>query len=112
MKNCSACLQTLPQESFSKKQWHMKKYRRCKGCILEDREVQMETPAKDEPETKGSSQPRATGVAKLLPAEISDELMFAQPPPRDECPICLLTLPDAKDTCTRLAVEILSVLGE
>ncbi|KAL9185710.1 hypothetical protein ACHAXT_003487 [Thalassiosira profunda] len=37
MKICAACHKELPQESFSKKQWQMKRYRRCKSCIDVDR---------------------------------------------------------------------------
>ena len=33
MKICAACCAELPRKCFSKKQWQLKKYRRCKECI-------------------------------------------------------------------------------
>ena len=44
MKLCAACSLELPQESFSKKQWQLKKYRRCKGCIDANHGVQLPSP--------------------------------------------------------------------
>ena len=35
---------------------------------------------------------------KRRAAELHDEALFKQPPPDDECPICLLPLPDAHET--------------
>ncbi|KAL7553326.1 hypothetical protein ACHAWF_016621 [Thalassiosira exigua] len=32
-------------------------------------------------------------------AELHDEALFAEPPPREECPICFLTLPLGKSKC-------------
>lgn len=47
MKICAACCEELAQESFSNKQWQMKRYeRRCKECIAADRDVQLEAPPK------------------------------------------------------------------
>ena len=85
MKICAACSQTLPKVKFSKKQWQLKKCRRCKECIAENREVRSEG-ANDEsllplfPD--GEEAPRYT-----------DEELFRQPPPREECPICMLPQP-------------------
>ena len=35
---------------------------------------------------------------KRRAAELHDEALFKQPPPDDECPICLLPLPDVHET--------------
>ena len=79
MKICAACSRELPKEKFSKKQWQAKQQRRCKDCIADNREVNVE----------------ASNDAPLpLPSEgTSDEDLFKQPPPGEECPICLLTMP-------------------
>ena len=74
MKICAACSQTLPKEKFSKKQWQLKQCRRCKDCIADNREVNLETSNNDSPQGA------------------SDEDLFKQPP-RGECPICMLPLP-------------------
>ena len=83
MKISAACIQTLPKEKFSKKQWQLKLYRRCKDCIAANREVELGA-SNDESLLfpNGEEAPRYT-----------DEELFRQPPPRDECPICLLTMP-------------------
>ena len=65
MKICAACHQELPLESFSKKQWQLKKYRRCKECIAADREVvQLKAPAaniiRNDPNEIQSASPSAT----------------------------------------------------
>lgn len=83
MKICAACSQTLPKEKFSKKQWQLKCQRRCKECIAENREVDLGAPNDETtPCANGEEAPRYT-----------DEDLFKQPPPRDECPICMLTQP-------------------
>lgn len=65
MKLCAACVQVLPRESFSKKQWQLKQYeRRCKECIAADREVKRQDP-----------------------------LLNWTRPTREECPICMVPLP-------------------
>eukprot|EP00978_Attheya_sp_CCMP212_P005538 scaffold12431_cov57-Attheya_sp.AAC.13 len=38
-KLCGACLQELPNESFSKKQWQQKQRRRCKDCADSGKEI-------------------------------------------------------------------------
>ncbi|KAL9185739.1 hypothetical protein ACHAXT_003516 [Thalassiosira profunda] len=43
MKACSACSRELSRESFSKKQWQMKRFRRCKECIDGHREIENPT---------------------------------------------------------------------
>ena len=80
MKICAACSQTLPKEKFSKKQWQLKQSRRCKECIADNREVK-QLEASNDVTPKGA------------PLCVSDEDLFKQPPPRDECPICFLILP-------------------
>ena len=78
MKICAACNQTLSKEEFSKKQWNLKQQRRCKECIDNNREVNLEALDNDVP-------PSADGEGA------SDEDLFKQPAPRVECPICFLT---------------------
>ena len=83
MKICAACSKLLQKEKFSKKQWQAKQHRRCKECIVDNREVNLEADApNDEPPL-----PCYDGEGA------SDEDLFKQPPPQDECPICMLPLP-------------------
>lgn len=45
MKICGACCRELSKEQFSNKQWQLKQYqRRCKVCITEGKELQLEPP--------------------------------------------------------------------
>ena len=82
MKICTACSEELPKEKFSKKQWQSKQHqRRCKECIADNREVKSEAPANDDEVPL----PCAGGE--------TDEDIFKEPSPRDECPICCLPLP-------------------
>ena len=84
MKICAACSQELPKDSFSKKQWQLKQQRRCKECIAANREVaSVEVPAPND----AAIPPGAGGDGA------SDEDLFKQPPPREECPICFLPRP-------------------
>jgi len=39
MKTCAACHEDLPKDKFSKKQWKLNQ-RRCKVCVIDNREVQ------------------------------------------------------------------------
>lgn len=39
-KPCAACLEDLPIECFSKKQWQAKQLRRCKSCVESNKEMQ------------------------------------------------------------------------
>ena len=90
MKICAACSQALPKDKFSKKQWQLKGCRRCKECIAANREVALAGESalgacNDEPllsHADGEEAPQCT-----------DEYLFKQPPPRDECPICMLPQP-------------------
>ena len=81
MKICAACSQELPKEKFSKKQWQIKKQRRCKECIAENRDVTLEASNNNDVSIGGASRCW------------TDEALFKQPPPREKCPICLLPLP-------------------
>ena len=82
MKICAACNETLPKDKFSKKQWQLKQQRRCKECIAANRDVTL---------LKAPAEPlRADGEGEPC---VSDEDIFKEPPPKDECPICLLPMP-------------------
>mmetsp|Transcript_4488 Transcript_4488/g.7517 ORF Transcript_4488/g.7517 Transcript_4488/m.7517 type:complete len:481 (+) Transcript_4488:105-1547(+) len=39
VKLCSACVEELPNDKFSKKQWSAKRQRRCKDCVESDRDI-------------------------------------------------------------------------
>ena len=103
MKICAACSQELPRDKFSKKQWQLKQRRRCKECIAGNREMKSEEEGPDD-ETK--SPPRVDIEAA------SDEDLFKQPPPRDECPICMLPLPfDRAKVCYKACCGKIICLG-
>ena len=80
MKICAACSQELPKEKISKKQWQLKSQRRCKECIAENRDVH-------NVEVPNEAHACADGEGA------SDEDLFKEPPPNEECPICMLPLP-------------------
>ena len=84
MKICAACSQTLSKDNFSKKQWQLTQKRRCKECIADNREV--------DPEALNNEVPPPLTDGEVTPCW-TDEDLFKQPPPNDECPICMLTLP-------------------
>jgi hypothetical protein len=49
MKLCGACLEEFDKEAFSTKQWKLNQHqRRCKQCVEEGRESQLERPAETE----------------------------------------------------------------
>jgi len=86
MKVCAACHTDLPKDSYSKKQWKLDEYqRRCKVCITDNREVQ--------PVTNEIIKSLDSMYLENIKKKISDEELFKQPPPLDDCPICFLTLP-------------------
>ena len=113
MKLCAACNQELPKGNFSKKQWQLKQYRRCKSCIADNREVNLETPLNHVPSLPGangecsniiSAEKKNDVIGMMRKCEISskschkNEDLFKKPPPRDDCPICMLLLPLESDT--------------
>ena len=84
MKLCAACSQMLKKDKFSKKQWQAKQQRRCKECIADGREVAT---------VEGSNDAEPPSVSCADGEGVSDEDLFKENPPRDECPICMLPLP-------------------
>ena len=78
MKICAACSKTLPKDKFSKKQWQTRQHRRCKECIAGNRDVKLEQESDDDFPS---------------PPAWTDEQLFKQPPPNEECPICFLPRP-------------------
>ena len=94
MKICAACHEDLPKDSYSKKQLWKLVQRRCKVCIANNREVQPIS-------TKQHNNDRNTNeIIKALDSmyldaenKISDEELFRQPPPAEDCPICFLRMP-------------------
>ena len=93
MKTCAACRTDLPNDSYSKKQWKLDQ-RRCKICVTNNREVRPIPPKQD-----NNNDPNTNEIIKSLDSmyldaeKISDEDLFKQPPPADDCPICFLRLP-------------------
>ena len=83
MKVCAGCSQELPKDKFSKKQWQAKQQRRCKECITDNREVALAEAPND----------AAPPVSCADGKGASDEDLFKEPPPREECPICFLPRP-------------------
>ena len=64
MKLCGACCNDLPKESFSKKQWQLKQYRRCTVCIHADRDI-LPIQKQKEPEKKMTLRERNDPLAGL-----------------------------------------------
>jgi len=95
MKICAACHANLPKESYSKKQWKLDEYqRRCKVCITNNREVRP-PPQHDNNDSNTNEVIKALDsmYLKNIEEKISDEKLFKQPPPKEDCPICFLRLP-------------------
>ena len=93
MKICASCHANLPKESFSKKQWKLDQ-RRCKVCIANNREVQPIPTKQDNIDSNTKEVVKALDSINLAGVEkISDEELFKQPPPREDCPICFIQLP-------------------
>ena len=92
MKICAACHKHLSKESYSKKQWKL-------DNITNNREIQ--PPPKKQDEDTEDKIISTEEVIKSLDSmclgsvekEISDEDLFKQPPPEEDCPICFLRLP-------------------
>jgi len=95
MKICAACHEDLPKESYSKKQWKLDKcQRRCKACITNNREI----PKQDNNDTN-TKEVIKTLDSMSLEKQISDEELFKQPLPAEDCPICFLLLPSLNGGC-------------
>jgi len=98
MKVCAACHEDLPKDSYSKKQWKVDKcQRRCKVCITNNREVQLKQPNH---QNNNDTNTDEIEIIKSLDSmyleeveKISDEELFKQPPPDEDCPICFLRMP-------------------
>ena len=91
MKICAACSQELPKDKFSKKQWQLKQCRRCKECIAVNREAKLD--GEGELEALPNDAPQLPFADGEEAPRHTDEDLFKQPPPRDECPICFHPLP-------------------
>ena len=101
MKLCAACHQDLPKDRFSKKQWKLgaECQRRCTSCVRDNREVVQPPPPNN---NNGPATNNNDGINNLLESmsmndnemiPLSDEELFKQPPPREDCPICFLMMP-------------------
>ena len=95
MKACAACHTDLPKDSYSKKQWKLDEFqRRCKVCITDNREIQQPSQQNDDTNTSTNEIIKSINSICLEDDEkISDEELFKQPPPLEDCPICFLLLP-------------------
>lgn len=103
MKLCAACNADLPKANFSKKQWKVDdSQRRCKVCVADNRELQVQQSANNEPGTESKETKMDVVVSTLetmnitdddLLVHITDEELFEQPPPKDDCPVCFLSVP-------------------
>ena len=104
MKICASCHEDLPKDKFSKKQWKLEK-RRCKVCTADNREVQPLPPSSPTKNNIGSANDDESndgGIDRLLESmnisdnemiPVSDEELFKQPPQKEDCPICFITMP-------------------
>ena len=99
MKTCSACHEDLPKDKFSKKQWKLNQ-RRCKVCIADNREVQQLPPTTNN--KPDDDKLDYNEIIRLLDSivinatdlsPITDEVLFKQPQPLEDCPICFLRMP-------------------
>ena len=102
MKLCAACNADLPKANFSKKQWKVDdSQRRCKSCVANNREPLL--PAankKPEPESKKTEMDVVVSTLETmnitdddLIVPVTDEELFKQPAPKEDCPICFLSVP-------------------
>ena len=93
MKTCAACHEDLPKDKFSKKQWKLNQ-RRCKVCISDNREVQQLQTTVNEVVDDGVGSMLVESMSLHdYNTSISDEELFKQPPPKEDCPICFLRMP-------------------
>ena len=95
MKICAACIHLLPKEKFSKKQWQLTQRRRCKQCIADNREVILDAPDDAPPTPPPPSCAEGEGDISCNGNVLcwTDEDLFKQSPPNEECPICMLPMP-------------------
>ena len=101
MKICAACSQTLSKEKFSKNQWQAKQNRRCKECIADNREVAnldvpndalLQLSLSNVSSNDNDAPPSSSTNGEVAPSWTDDDL-FKQVSPNEECPICMLPLP-------------------
>ena len=109
MKICAACSQSLPKDEFSKKQWQLKHQRRCKECITVNREVNKNLDAPNDAPASSCTNDEGTSVQLLkglllqtlscavsegeTASSFTDDDLFKQCEPNEECPVCFVTLP-------------------
>ena len=112
MKLCAACNADLPKANFSKKQWKVDdSQRRCKVCVADNRELQVQSQStnNNKPESKKTKMDVVVSTLETmnitdddLLVPVTDEELFKQPPPKDDCPVCFLSflhLQLVKNTC-------------
>ena len=103
MKLCAACNADLPKANFSKKQWKVDdSQRRCKVCVADNRELQVQQSTKKNNKPDINNKKNASVVSLLetmtltdddILVPVTDEELFKQPPPTEDCPICFLSVP-------------------
>jgi len=94
MKLCAACNSDLPKANFSKKQWKVDdSQRRCKVCVADNRELQVQQSTINNNEHASILLETMNISDDDLMVPVTDEELFKQPPPREDCPICFLTVP-------------------
>ena len=94
MKICAACHADLPKDSYSRKQWKLDKcQRRCKVCTSGNREVQPIQKQDSDDQNTNEIIKKSDSICLENVEKISDEKLFKQPPPAEDCPICFLRLP-------------------
>jgi len=97
MKTCAACHEDLPKDKFSKKQWKLNQ-RRCKVCVIDNREVQQLPNADNNEEAHNNDDVVFSLLGSMSLQDcntpITDEELFKQTPKNEEdCPICFLRMP-------------------
>ena len=104
MKLCAACNADLPKANFSKKQWKVDdSQRRCKVCVADNRELQVQSQSTINNNELDINNNNNASVVSLfetmsitdddLIVHVTDEELFKQPPPKEDCPICFLSVP-------------------
>jgi ankyrin repeat protein len=79
LKDCSACMQQLPEGGFSEKQWRGKRNRRCSNCIVLGKEVGVESCA---------SQAQHSDCQASMPQCSADHLTHCAREGRNKCARC------------------------